>query len=199
MKALNVAAALVVGSGSLLLPLSAQTGVMTASRGTPAAARPSAPTPSPQGRPSPTAPPRLTLPPFGWSMNTRLRPLPGRGAFPVRLPAFGILFVDSYWWASDGFDPAYAPFPQGPPPVDPNRPTGGLQLDVDPRQALVYANGWPMGVVESFSGYYQHLDLPAGPHLIEIVAPGYETLVVELTVTPGRTTTYRGTLNRARD
>jgi hypothetical protein len=136
-------------------------------------------------------------------MNTRPGFLPGRGpAFPVRLPAFGILFVDSYWGASYGFDPeypAFPAFPPGPPPVDPNRPTGGLQLDVDPRQALVYANGWPMGVVESYSGYYQHLELPAGPHVIEIVAPGYEPLVVDVTVTPGRTTTYRGTLNRARN
>jgi hypothetical protein len=85
-------------------------------------------------------------------MNTRPN-VPGRGVFPVRLPAFGILFVDSYWGASYGFDPAYLPFPPPPP----------------------------------------------GPHVIEILSPGYEPLVMDITVTPGRTTTYRGTLNRARN
>ena len=128
-------------------------------------------------------------------MTTRPRTLSGRAPFPVRSLWFGLLFVDPYYWAPVGFD---TPFPAAPPPlVDANRPTGGLQLDVDPRRALVYADGWPMGIVESFSGYYNHLDLPAGLHQIEIVAPDYEPLAVEVIVTPGRTTTYRGTLNRA--
>jgi hypothetical protein len=128
-------------------------------------------------------------------MTTRPRPLPGHSFFPGRLPWFGLLFVDPYYWAPYGFDGAVPAVP--PPPIDGNRPTGGLQLDVDPRGALVYADGWPMGVVESFSGYYNHLDLPAGPHQIELVAPHYEPLAIEILVTPGRTTTYRGTLNRA--
>jgi len=128
-------------------------------------------------------------------MTTRPRTLPGRTPFPVRSLWFGLLFVDPYYWAPVGFDTPFPAVP--PPPLDANRPTGGLQLDVDPRKALVYADGWPMGIVESFSGYYNHLDLPAGLHQIEIVAPDYEPLAVEVIVTPGRTTTYRGTLNRA--
>jgi len=184
------------GAGSLPLHLSAQAGVMTASRGTPA--RPSspapAPGPAPQGRPSTATPPRSTPPPFAWSATTRAKP--GHGRFPVRTLWFGLLFVDPYYWAPDGFDTS---FPPATPPIDSARPTGGLQLDVDPRRALVYADGWPMGIVESFSGYYKHMDLPAGPHQIEIVAPDYEPLAVEVIVTPGRTTTYRGTLNRARN
>jgi hypothetical protein len=129
------------------------------------------------------------------SWNAPLNPVPGRGRF-ARLPWFGFVYLDPYWWAPEGFDPSF------PPPIAPgndSRPTGGLQLDVDPRRALVYADGWLVGIVDAFSGYYRHLDLPAGPHLIEIIAPDYEPLSVELTVTPGRTTTYRGSLNRARN
>ena len=81
------------------------------------------------------------------------------------------------------------------PPND-SAPTGGLQLDVEPRRALVYVDGWLVGVVDQFSGYYQHLDLPARSHRIEFVAPDYDPLTVAVMVTPGRTTTYRGALNR---
>ena len=73
--------------------------------------------------------------------------------------------------------------------------TGGLQLDVDPRRALVYVDGWFAGVVEDFSGYYRHLDLAAGPHRIDLVAPDCDPLFTFVVVSPGRTTTYRGQLN----
>jgi len=72
-----------------------------------------------------------------------------------------------------------------------------VQLDVEPRHALVYADGWCVGVVDDFSGYYHHLEIGAGLHDIEIVAPGYEPASIRLAVSPGRTTTYRASLNRA--
>jgi len=34
---------------------------------------------------------------------------------------------------------------------------------------------------------------------IELLASGYDPLVIEVVVSPGRTTTYRGSLSRARD
>ncbi len=92
--------------------------------------------------------------------------------------------------------PPESPDALGPPGDDIERPTGGLQIDVEPRRALVYVDGRHAGTVEAFSGYYRHLDLAAGPHIIELLADGYEPLSAEVLVTPGRTTTYRGTLNR---
>jgi hypothetical protein len=74
---------------------------------------------------------------------------------------------------------------------------GGLQLDIDPRRGLVYVDGWYVGIVEQFSGYYRHLDVGAGTHTFEIVAPDYEPLAFEMTISPGRTITYRGSLQRA--
>ena len=181
--------ALIVSSASR--PLTAQTGVMSGSIGS-QAQRPAQPS-RPQGRP-PQGPQQPGTAPFRMSLTARPNPAPARGRF-ARLPWFGFVYVDPYWWAPEGFDPS---FPPAIAPGDASRPTGGLQLDVDPRRALVYADGWLVGIVDTFSGYYHHLDLPAGPHLIEIVAPDYEPLAVEITVTPGRTTTYRGSLNRAR-
>jgi hypothetical protein len=73
---------------------------------------------------------------------------------------------------------------------------GGVQLDVQPWRAEVYVDGAYAGVVENFRGYYQHLDLVAGPHMITISAPGYNPVFFEVVVSPGQTTTFRGTLTR---
>jgi hypothetical protein len=84
----------------------------------------------------------------------------------------------------------------GPPPIGDGAPTGGLQIDIQPWSADVYVDGKRAGRVEEFRGYYQHLDLPAGPHTIAIVAAGYEPMIFGVLVTPGRTITYRATLQR---
>jgi hypothetical protein len=76
-------------------------------------------------------------------------------------------------------------------------PTGGVQLDLVPWRAQVYVDGYYVGLVEHFKGYYHHLSLPAGSHVIDIFAQGYEPLEFEVNVTPGRTVTYHGNLNRA--
>jgi hypothetical protein len=75
--------------------------------------------------------------------------------------------------------------------------SGGLQLDIEPRRALVYVDGWYVGVVDQFSGYYRHLEIAAGSHTIEILATDYEPLAFDVAISPGRTTTYRGSLQRA--
>jgi hypothetical protein len=74
---------------------------------------------------------------------------------------------------------------------------GGVQLDVQPWRAEVFVDGIYAGLVEDFSGYYRHLDVVAGPHVITIVAPDHEPLVFEVMVSPGRTITHRATLSRA--
>jgi PEGA domain len=73
-------------------------------------------------------------------------------------------------------------------------PTGGLQLDVEPRRAKVYVDGFYAGVVGDFSGYYHHLDVTAGPHQVDILLDGYQPQTLTIVVPPGRTTTHRGTL-----
>jgi hypothetical protein len=76
-------------------------------------------------------------------------------------------------------------------------PAGGVQLDIDPRRAQVFVDGSYAGLVEDFSGYFHHLEVPAGPHDISIVAPGYEPLSFHVIVSPGATLTQRATLVRA--
>jgi hypothetical protein len=82
------------------------------------------------------------------------------------------------------------------PPLE-GAPSGGVQLDVEPRRAQVFVDGSYAGLVEEFSGYFHHLELPAGPHDISIVADGYEPLSLHVIVSPGATLSQRGTLGRA--
>jgi hypothetical protein len=91
--------------------------------------------------------------------------------------------------------------PLVPPPVAVPLPVdsglrGGVQLDVQPWRSQVYVDGTYAGIVEDFKGYYNHLELTAGPHVITIVAADHNPLTLEITITPGRTITHRATLNR---
>jgi hypothetical protein len=159
------------------------------------AAQPTRPADGPRAGEGPRRP-SPTVAPFRSTLHVRPAPAPHR-LFPVRLPWFGLVFFDSDWWAPNGAgDTLSSSFA---PPANDDRPAGGLQLDVEPRRASVYVDGRLTGIVESFSGYYRHLDLAAGWHTIELLATDYEPLLVEVMVSPGRTTTYRGSLSRARD
>lgn len=110
-----------------------------------------------------------------------------------RSSLLGFIAFDPYWWldVSDEFVR-----PLATPPTVPSL-SGGIQLDVEPRRALVYVDGVLAGTVDQFKGYYQHLETSAGFHLIDILAPDYEPLTVAVTVVPNKTTTYRAFLNRA--
>lgn len=122
-------------------------------------------------------------------------PVPGH-RFPFRSLWFGLVLFDPCWlWPPSPVDETCFPPTVSPPPSE-ERPTGGLQLDVEPRRALVYVDGWFVGPVDAFSGYFHHLDLPAGSHRVEFVAADYDPLTVNVMVSPGATATYRGSLNR---
>ena len=82
-------------------------------------------------------------------------------------------------------------------PLPSSAAPGGVQLDVQPWRAEVYVDGVYVGIVRDFTGYYHHLEVSAGPHVIAMVSPDYEPLIIEIFVSPGHVTTYRGTLNVA--
>ena len=75
-------------------------------------------------------------------------------------------------------------------------PAGELRLQVRPRHADVYVDGYYAGQVDDFDGVFQSLELEAGPYTIEIVAPGYEPLDFDVRIQPGRKISYRGDLRR---
>jgi hypothetical protein len=58
----------------------------------------------------------------------------------------------------------------------------------------VYVDRYFAGSVDDFDGTFQGLKLASGPHHIEIVAPGYETLSFDVRILSDQKITYRGDL-----
>jgi hypothetical protein len=89
--------------------------------------------------------------------------------------------------------PSYTGIYAVPPP---NALYGGVRLEVEPRDAAVYVDGYYAGIVDDFDGAWQRVALEPGPHRFEIVAPGLETLVFEVNVRADETIRYRGDMLR---
>ena len=69
---------------------------------------------------------------------------------------------------------------------------GGLHIEGAPQDAQVFADGYYVGVVDDFDGPFQHLNLTAGPHRIEIrVADDPQPIAFDVNVPPGQTITLR--------
>lgn len=68
---------------------------------------------------------------------------------------------------------------------------GGVRIDIEPRNAEVYVDGYYVGIVDEFDGVFQKVNLEPAAHRIEIRAPGFETSQFEVNILPGQTITYR--------
>lgn len=122
-----------------------------------------------------------------------------RRAYPYGYGAFGLgyFYYDPYRW---GGGPSYPGYGYGGGYYS-NRPyssfdIGELRLDVSPRHAQVFVDGYYAGVVDDFDGAFQALKLTSGAYRIDISAPGYETLTFDVRIDPGRDVRYRGDLRR---
>ena len=71
---------------------------------------------------------------------------------------------------------------------------GELRLKVKPRHAQVFVDGYFVGNVDSFDGVFQSLRLEEGTYQIEILAPGYEPLILDVRILPGEKIVYEGVL-----
>jgi hypothetical protein len=74
---------------------------------------------------------------------------------------------------------------------------GDVRLQVHPRDAAVYVDGYYAGVVDNFDGVFQRLTLEAGPHRIELEAPGFEPQSYDVYVDPTRTVNLRSDMRPA--
>lgn len=88
------------------------------------------------------------------------------------------------------------PHPFGfPPGVYHHDSAVSLRLQVAPREASVFVDGYAAGVVDDYDGVFQRLRLVPGPHEIVIYHPGYRTLRQHIYYNPGSTHTVRHTLD----
>lgn len=110
----------------------------------------------------------------------------GYGAFGL-----GYFYYDPYWWGGYpgyGYGRGYGYYAD----ASPDYYFGSVRLKVKPKQAEVFVDGYYAGQVDDFDGIFQSLDIETGPHRVEIRAVGFEPLVFEVRVQPGRTITYHG-------
>ena len=114
-------------------------------------------------------------------------------------------FSFGLYWGYPYYSPYYYPwgyygaygYPYGYPyggyyaNSDEARGLGRVRIEDAPKSAQVFADGYYVGNVDDFNGTFQHLDLTAGPHHIEIrEQPGQPSLEVDVNVIPGETITY---------
>ena len=71
---------------------------------------------------------------------------------------------------------------------------GGIRLQVKPKQAEVFADGYFVGTVDDFDGMSQRLALDAGHHKLEIRAEGFEPFVLDVNILREQTIKYKGVL-----
>jgi len=88
-----------------------------------------------------------------------------------RYPLFAYpYFYDPFWWGFSGFGYGY------PYPYPYYYPAASLRVQVQPREAEVYIDGYLVGTVDNFDGVFQRLDVPLGEHEIILYAPGYRSI-----------------------
>jgi hypothetical protein len=70
------------------------------------------------------------------------------------------------------------------------------RIEVTPKEAKVYVDGYYAGVVDDFDGWAQRLDVPPGQHEVEIYEPGYRTMREQVLFRPGNTVKIKGALEK---
>jgi hypothetical protein len=73
--------------------------------------------------------------------------------------------------------------------VEPRQNYGGMSFDITPDTAEVFVDGAFAGNVDDFGGRGAR-QLPAGPHRVEIIARGFETLTFDVRVPENDTVTF---------
>jgi hypothetical protein len=104
---------------------------------------------------------------------------------PYYYRPFAVPFSWRYGWSpySYGAYGGYGPYGYGRPAAD----TADARLQVTPREAEVYVDGYRAGRVDDFDGAFQRLHVDPGPHEITIVHPGYRTIRERVYLAEGST------------
>jgi hypothetical protein len=112
---------------------------------------------------------------------------------PYRFYSYRPSFRIGVYYGLDG----YYPYGYTPPEyfqIVPGRIYGGVRITGAPRDAQVFADGYFVGIVDDFDGIFQHMNLEAGPHHIEVQEAGMGPIAFDVDVRPGQTTTFRADL-----
>ena len=114
----------------------------------------------------------------------RGRPVRGHVSAVVVRPAY-YGYYSPFFWGYAGWYPYgyYDPFYYG----DSYRHVSSARLQVTPREAEVYVDGYLAGTVDDFDGFLQRLDVPPGEHELTFYLDGYRTVTQKVLFRPGAT------------
>ncbi len=97
-------------------------------------------------------------------------------------PAAYYGFYDPWW------GPYYGPYPYPYPyPFRYVDPGASVRLEVKPKEAEVYVDGFYAGIVDDFDGVFQRLHVPPGEHDITLYLDGYRTVKQHVRLAPDKT------------
>ena len=113
----------------------------------------------------------------------------------------GIGWGYPYSYAYAGYPYAYG-YPYGYPYGSPYSysPDGfysaSLKLEVTPKTAEVFVDGYRAGIVDDFDGTFQRLEIPPGEHELVLYAEGYRTVRQKLSMSAGSNQRVKYALER---
>jgi PEGA domain len=109
-----------------------------------------------------------------------------RGPVVIR-PGFvnAPFFYDPFWAPYY----LYGPYPYGVPET-------AVKVDVKPKQAQVFVDGYYAGIADDLDGVFKHLPTTPGGHEISIRLEGYKTVNQNIYVAPGTTFKLKLTLDK---
>jgi hypothetical protein len=93
------------------------------------------------------------------------------------------------------YDPFWGPYyPYAPYPYE--VPVTAVRVEVKPKQAQVYVDGYYAGIANDLDGIFKNLRTTPGGHEISIRLAGYKTANESIYVAPGTTFKLRLTLDK---
>jgi hypothetical protein len=97
-------------------------------------------------------------------------------------------YYDPFFFADPWYGFQY-PYPMRPYgyPYGRLRPEASVRLEVKPKEAEVYVDGYYAGIVDDFDGTFQRLRVDPGDHEIELWLDGYRTVRQKVYLTPDNT------------
>ena len=115
------------------------------------------------------------------------RPYYYSGFYPGYYGFYGSGFYSPFFWGDYGWG-GYGQYPYPPYYYGPYYDnTGSARLQVTPRNTQVYIDGYFVGVVDSFDGNLQRLNIEAGEHELQLYLEGYRTFTQKVLFPRGGT------------
>ena len=118
----------------------------------------------------------------------------GFGVPYVHVGFYGSPFVYNPWYAYPAAQ--WGPYPYPYPYPYYSDPGTSLRLEVKPKEAEVYVDGFYAGIVDDFDGTFQRLHVPPGEHEITLYLDGYRTVKQQLRLSADKTLKVKYTMEK---